>query len=87
MSKKRFQTQLLLWVGISFVLAASFPVYNLLMGRPLLGSDQLSLFDIVQTTALIYLIYTINNQRQKIDRAEKLLKDFHSSVSIELSKK
>lgn len=86
-SKERFRLQVLLWSIILIVLIGSYPVYNLLSGRPALASDELSLFDIAQTTALVLLIYIINNQRQKIDTAERRLRDLHQELSIKLSLK
>lgn len=84
-SKKRFQHQLILWLLILVVLICSFPFYNYLVGKPLLDSAELSLFDIVQTTAIIMLFYGANSQRQKIDTAEKTIRDLHQEVSIKLS--
>lgn len=86
-SRERFRSQLLLWVVILAVIIGSFPVYNIILGNPALESAKLSLFDIVQTTIIILLIYSVNNQRQKIDRTEKRLRDFHQELSIVLSSK
>jgi len=63
----------------------SFPFYNHLIGNPLLDSAELSLFDIVQTTAIVMLFYGANSQRQKIDKAEKTIRDLHQELSIKLS--
>lgn len=84
-SKRRFRHQIILWTIILVVLLSSFPVYNLLMGRPTLDSQELSFFDIAEITAIVYLIYVINNQRQKIERNEKMTRDLHQELSIKLS--
>lgn len=84
-TKKHFQHQLILWLLILVVLICSFPFYNYLAGKPLLDSAELSLFDIVQTTAIIVLFYGANSQRQKIENAEKTIRDLHQEVSIKLS--
>jgi len=86
-TKKRFQHQVILWLVILVVLICSFPFYNYLAGKALLDSAELSLFDTVQTTAIIMLFYVANSQRQKIDRAEKTIRDLHQEVSIRLSVK
>lgn len=86
MSQRRFRRQLLLWLLILTVLVSSFPFYNYFMGRPLLDSTDLSAFDIVQTTVLIGLFYTLNNVRQKADETERRLRDLHRELSINLSK-
>lgn len=86
-TKGHFQHQLILWLLILIVLICSFPFYNYLVGKPLLDSAELSLFDIVQTTAIIMLFYGANSQRQKIERAEKTIRDLHQELSIKLSVK
>lgn len=84
---RRFRHQILLWLFIMSILIASFPVYNLLGGKPVLDSGELSSFDIAQTTVLIYLIYIINNLRRKIERGERIVRDLHQEISIILSTK
>ncbi len=84
-NKTKFRKQIFLWLITLIVLVSSFPVYNLLSGRPLLDSQELSAFDIVQTTAIIALVYIVNNQRQKSEQTERYLRDFHQELSIKLS--
>lgn len=83
--KQKFKKQIILWIVILLVLLLSFPLYNTLLGRPALASNDLSAFDIVETTVIIFLIYTINNQRQKIEWNERQLRDLHQELSIKLS--
>lgn len=83
--RKRFRQQLILWLTLLIVLIGSFPVYNQFMGRPPLDSTDLSVFDIVQTTAIVLLVYITNNQRQRIEQAERTLRDLHQELSITLS--
>ncbi len=84
-TKRRFKIQMLLWAILLVVLIFSFPAYNYLTGKPILDSHELSLFDIFQTTAIIFLIYVLNNMRQKIEWTEKTLRDLHQELSIRLS--
>ena len=84
-SKRRFNIQMFLWAILLVVLICSFPLYNLLSGRPLLDAQELSVFDIVQTTAIILLIYIINTIRQRIEWSERTIRDLHQEVSIKLS--
>jgi len=86
-TKQRLQHQFTLWVLVFIVLVCSFPLYNYVSGKPLLDSAELSLFDIVQTTAIITIFYIINSQRQKIERTEKTIRDLHQELSIKLSEK
>lgn len=84
-SKSRFQHQLIIWGVLLVVIIASFPIYNLISGRPLFDATELSLFDIVQTTAIIFLIYIINSQRHRIESNERRVRDLHEELSIKLS--
>lgn len=86
-SKNRFKHQLIIWLLILIVLVGSFPLYNFLTNQPILGSSELSMFDIVQTTAIILLFYTVNTYRQRLDQQEKRLRDLHQELSIKLMSK
>ena len=86
-SSRRFKRQLLLWIVILVTIAGSFPVYNALLGQPPLDSSELSVFDILQTTLIVGLIYVANSQRQKIERNERLLRELHQEVSIKFADK
>ena len=85
--KERFRNQLITWLVILVILVTSFPVYNLLVGRPILDAHSLSTFDMVEITMIILLIYIINHLRQKIERTEHLLRELHRKLSIKLSDK
>ena len=84
-SINRFRNQIVLWVFILVVVIGSFPVYNIATGRPPLDSRELSLFDIVQTTVIIFLLYVVNSQRQRIDQGEMMMKKLHRELSIKYS--
>jgi len=85
--KGRLYRSLLLWTLILLVLVWSFPVYNILSNKSLFDSSDLTLFDIAETTTIIYLIYIINSQRQKIDKIDSKFKELVQELSILLSKK
>jgi len=85
-SKRRFKIQMILWAIVLVVLIFSFPAYNYLTGHSPLDSQELSLFDIFQTTAIIFLIFVVNNMRQKAEWTEKTIRDLHQEISIKLSK-
>ena len=86
-SAGRFRHQLILWIVIMVVLIGSFPLYNMANGKAAFDSEELSLFDIVQTTAIILLFYIVNNQRQRNDQIERRLRELHQELSIKLSDK
>ena len=84
-SRNRFRHQLLIWTVLLVLLIVSFPAYNLAVGRPLFDSTELSIFDILQTTAIIFLVYISNAQRHQIEQNERRLRDLHEELSITLS--
>lgn len=86
-SRRKFQWQILLWTVVTLVIVSSFPIYNLIVSREPFESSKLSSFDIVQTTVIVFLIYTINTLRQKLEWTETRLRDLHQELSIMLSGK
>ena len=86
-TKRRFGRQLITWIIILVVLIGSFPIYNYFSGEPIFDSSKLSLLDVVQTTAIIYLFYIANDLRRRIARSEKTVRDLHQEVSIRLAAK
>ena len=85
--RRHFVKQLIMWIIILIVLIGSFPIYNILVGRSVLDSINLSVFDIAQTTAIVFLFYVINDQRQKLEHSERRLRDLHQELSIIISRK
>ena len=83
--KNRFMFRVLFWSVLLIIVVFSFPLYNLIYKRPLLDAVDLSLFDIFQTTGIIFLLYAQINQRQKTEQNEKYLRDLHQELSILLS--
>lgn len=84
-SVSRFRHQLVLWLVLLLLLIGSYPVYNTIKGSAPFDSTGLSVFDILQTTAIIFLLYIANQQRQRNDQNEKRLRDLHQALSIKLS--
>ena len=85
-AKDRFRRQIILWTVLLIVLVSSFPVYNYAMGNPILDSTELSIFDIVQTTAIVLLLFITNDQRRKLEQNERRTRELHQELSIKLSK-
>ncbi len=82
----RLRHQLSIWLIILIVLIGSFPLYNILSGRAPLDSHELSLFDIIQTSAIVFLFYAFNSQRQRSDQIDLRLRNLHQELSIRLSR-
>lgn len=75
------------WIVLLVLLLVALPVYNHLSHNNVFASSSLTILDILQTTAIVYLIFIVNVLRQKIDRTEKRLRDMHQELSIRLSVK
>jgi hypothetical protein len=86
-SKRRLYIQMLLWFLILGGLVAAEPLYNWLLAHGLTQTDSLSLFDVVQITAIVVIFFIANQSRQKIETLERRLQDLHQELSIILSKK
>lgn len=84
-SVARFHRQTLMWFAILLVLVGSFPFYNYMKGNSVLDSNGLSAFDIVEITAIVHLIYIVNDHRRKIEKNEKTIRELHQEISIKLS--
>lgn len=84
--KNRFLIRIFFWCLLLIVVVLSFPLYNILNNRPILDAVDLSLFDIFQTTGIIFLLYVLINQRQKTEQNERYLRDLHQEISILISK-
>jgi hypothetical protein len=84
-SKRRLYVQMLLWFLILGGLITAEPLYTWLFARGLTQTDSLSLFDVVQITAIVIIFFIANQSRQKIETLERRLQDLHQEVSIRLS--
>ncbi len=86
-SRRRASIQLLIWLFILMGLIVARPLYYWLFAQELTASDALSLFDVVQITAIVFLLYIVNGLSTRIEQTEKRLNDLHQALSIRLSSK
>jgi hypothetical protein len=86
-SKRRLIIQVFVWLLLLLGLAIAEPLYNWLFARGLTDTEPLSLFDVVQITAIVVLLYIANRTRLKLENVEHRLQDLHQELSIRLSKK
>ena len=87
LSKKRLIIQVSLWALILTGLALSEFIYNWLFAHNMTQTEPLSLFDVIQITAIVIVFYIANRSRAKIENLEKRVQDLHQELSIRLSKK
>ena len=86
-SRKRLRAQLFVWALILAGLVFAESIYNWLFAKGLTQTDSLSLFDVVQITAIVMLFYIVNRFNQRIESLEHRLNDLHQELSIRLSSK
>ncbi len=76
-----------IWILITLGLLGAEPLYTWLFSHGLTQTDSLSLFDVVQITAIVMLFYVANRSRAKLEVLERRVQDLHQELSIELSEK
>lgn len=84
-TRRRASIQLLLWSILLLGLIVAEPVYHWLFANNFTDTDSLSLFDVVQITAIIFLLYLLNGVSGRVEQTEKRLNDLHQELSIRLS--
>lgn len=85
LSKKRYTFYVVFWLVIAGGLALAGPFYDYLYDHNLTETDSLSLFDVIQITAIILLLYITTRMLSKINAMENRMQDLHQEVSIRLS--
>ncbi len=84
-TKRSFIIRLIFWLSLLVGLIMAEPLYNFLFNNKLTDTEPLSLFDVIQITAIVILLYFVNRSRAKIDELEKRVQDLHQEVSIRLA--
>lgn len=85
-TKKRLFSQILIWIIVLIGLSSSEIIYNWLFQHKLTETEPLSLFDVIQITAIIIVFYIANRSRIKIEFIEERMRELHQELSIRLSK-
>jgi len=86
-SLKKFIAQVLVWVIIFTGLASAQFIYVFLFSNHLTQTEPLSLFDVIQITGIILVLFMTNRSRIKIESLERRVQDLHQELSIRLSRK
>lgn len=84
-SKGRLVTQLIIWFFMLIGLVSAHSVYQYLFDHQLTESEPLSLFDVVQITAIVLLFYLVNRMQSRVEYLENRLSVLHKELSITLS--
>ncbi len=84
---QRTAVQLIIWLVILGGLILARPLYEWLLANGYTDTDSLSLFDVIQITAIVIVLYIITRMRAKVDALEQRLASLHREISIRLSDK
>lgn len=86
-SSRRLFLQVAFWATIFIGLLSAEFIYNWLFQNKLTQTEPLSLFDVIQITAIVCVLYMTNRAHSKIELLEKRVQDLHQELSIKLSLK
>jgi len=86
-TKIRFIIQIFIWLIILAGLISAESIYVWLFQHQLTQTEPLSLFDVIQITAIVIVFYIANQSRSKIETLERRVQDLHQELSIKLSNK
>ena len=86
-SLRRYAFYLVFWSSLLAGLALASPIYDFLFSRELTTTEPLSLFDVVQITAIVGVLYLAGRTRARVDTLERRVNDLHQELSIKLSKR
>ena len=85
LTRKKFYFQIVFWLIVLVGLGLAEPIYQFLFSNRLTHTEALSLFDVIQITAIIWLVFAGNRARTKLDALERRVQDIHQELSIRLS--
>ena len=85
-SRKKFILQVSIWVVILIAIVSVGFVNVYLTEANITKITSIDYFDIIQFTAIVYLLFIANRTRIKTDALEKRTNDLHRELSIELTK-
>ncbi|MGH7142178.1 MAG: hypothetical protein ACREF5_01745 [Candidatus Saccharimonadales bacterium] len=84
-SRKIFTRHVIFWLVIFTGLACAQPIYDFLFSNKLTQTEPLSLFDVIEITGIIVILYMESRSRIKLDTLEHRVQDLHQELSIRLS--
>ncbi len=83
--RRKLLVQLSIWGVILLGLLSANGVYDFLFSRKLTQTEPLSLFDVIQITGIIVVLYMANRARIRIESLERRVTELHKELSIILS--
>lgn len=84
-SRRSMFGRIVFWLAIFIGLMMAQPIYEYLFSNNLTQTEPLSLFDVVQITAAVFVFYVASRARSKVDALERRINELHQELSILLS--
>lgn len=85
--RRRLVLRLTVWISILLSLVFAEPIYSYLFSNNLTQTEPLSLFDVIQITGIIGVLFIANLAYSKVNILERKVQDLHQELSIRLSNK
>jgi len=86
-TNKKFAVQVIIWLIIFSGIASAKFIYEFLFSNHLTQTEPLSLFDVIEITGIIFVLFIANRSRIKLEALERRVQDLHQELSIQLSRK
>ena len=84
-SRKKFIIQVVIWLIIFVSIVLTKFIYDQLFSNHLTSTEPLSLFDVIEITGIILVLFMANRSRIKLETLEKRFNNLHQILSIRLS--
>lgn len=81
-SRRRFHTEIVIWLLIGTALILAEPIYNSLIRHKLTASPPMSLFDVFLLTLLLFSLLLIKYTNEKTAELSKRLSRLHENLVI-----
>jgi hypothetical protein len=86
-SRKKFSMYTASWLVIFTGLLLAQPIYTFLFSKHLTATEPLSLFDVIQITGIVFLLFVVSRAHAKHEALEQHVRNLHQELSILLSEK
>ena len=84
-SRRYLAIRVLFWLIIFAGLVFAEPLYRFLFSNQLTETEPLSLFDVIQITGIIVVLFIANQAYSRVDRLDRRVHDLHEQLAIRLT--
>lgn len=85
--RKKFIVQVVIWITILTGISSTKFIYDSLFSNHLTTTEPMSLFDVIEITGIILVLFMANRSRIKLETLERRVNNMHQELSIRLSQK